>query len=263
MLRSQPKLLRCAAPRAQGALRATSEEDECSRPKPQSRRAGGSRGRTRAAHRAPAHSRHHRTPRSGTTQCPRRRRSRRTSPFEISAQASASVLQSPCRHDSYRRLVVAHRMVVDRFDPNSHRSHRPDEPVGSAVVGLALVVIRAYRLLDIAAIESALRQPQQSVIGPYERLDRHGLNDRSSATLIPQALPDRMPGTRCRGPLAEIAAPRKGSPADIAANRRKPASPGAGRHRGAFQGAPSASGFSGGRTAPARRLRSERSQIWN
>lgn len=127
-------------------------------------------------------------------------------------------------------------MVVDRFDPNSQRRHRSDEPVRPPIVGLPLVVIGAYRLLDIDTIESTLGQPQQSVIGPDERLDRHGLNDRSSTTLFPQALPDRMPGTRCRGPLAEIAAPRKGSPATIAANRPQTRVTGAGRHRGAFEG---------------------------
>jgi hypothetical protein len=41
-------------------------------------------------------------------------------------------------------------------------------------------VVGAYRRLDIEVIESALEQPQQCVIGPYELLDRHGLNDPSA-----------------------------------------------------------------------------------
>jgi hypothetical protein len=47
-------------------------------------------------------------------------------------------------------------MVVDRFDPNSQGSHRSDEPVRPTIVVLSLVVVGAYRLLNIEAIESAL-----------------------------------------------------------------------------------------------------------
>jgi hypothetical protein len=76
-------------------------------------------------------------------------------------------------------------MVIDCFDPNSQRRHRSDEPVRPTIVDLPLVVIGAYRLLNIEAIESTLGQPQQTVISPDERLDRHGLNDRSSTPLFP------------------------------------------------------------------------------
>lgn len=47
-------------------------------------------------------------------------------------------------------------MVVDDFDPNPERSHRSDEPIRPAVIRLPLLVIRAYRLLDIEALKSTL-----------------------------------------------------------------------------------------------------------
>jgi hypothetical protein len=55
-----------------------------------------------------------------------------------------------------------------------------DEPIRPAVVRLPLLVIRAYRLLDIEALKSALGQSQQRVVRPDERLDRQGVNDQSS-----------------------------------------------------------------------------------
>jgi hypothetical protein len=98
-------------------------------------------------------------------------------------------------------------MVVDGFDPNPERSHRSDEPIRPAVIRVPLLVVRAYRLLDIEALKSTLGQSQQRVVRPDERLDRHGLSNRSSRMQSlrtssalprqPSAPPDRMPTTRC------------------------------------------------------------------
>ncbi len=108
-------------------------------------------------------------------------------------------------------------MVVDGFDPDPCRSHRLDEPVSPPVVRAPLVVIAAYRLLDIAAIESALRKPQKCVVRPDERLDRHSISHRSLTT--PRAPTDRTLRARCLNRGARISMSRKGSPATIASNR--------------------------------------------
>src|ERR1700710_2820029 len=100
---------------------------------------------------------------------------------EITAPSCALDLRAPRRHDSYRRFVEAHRMVVDRFDPNPQRIYRAPQPVRLAVVGPPLLMVGAYRRLDIEVIESALEQPQQCVIGPYELLDRNDPNSTSSS----------------------------------------------------------------------------------
>jgi hypothetical protein len=93
-------------------------------------------------------------------------------------------------------------MVVDGFDANSLLSHRLDQPIRLAVVGLPLLVIRAYGLLDIEALESWHSRAQTAT---------EASEDEGVSPSVPRSGP-RYPPDKHSSPRSDVFAPEPTPP---------------------------------------------------
>lgn len=107
-------------------------------------------------------------------------------------------IEPPDRDDSDGALVVYVRVVVNRLERRSIGRLAGHEPFGAAVVGLAVDVPDADRLLDVRSAEATLAKPHLGMIGPDEALDLHDakpIRRRVNWALLPNSPTPQLPGT--------------------------------------------------------------------
>jgi hypothetical protein len=79
----------------------------------------------------------------------------------------------PRRDDACSRLVIANRMIVDRFKSRAIGGCALDQPVSLSVIDLPFAMPSANRLLDIGLREMPLVKSKYRVRCPDESFDGH------------------------------------------------------------------------------------------